>query len=67
MTIISTIPTESGTDPLVVRLRRILKYVTMIRTQAGGQNPRQYDAGWSDALDEVEQRLEMDLQMRRVA
>lgn len=58
---------DTGTDPLEVGLRRILKYVTMLRTQAGGQNPRQYDAGWSDALDEVERRLEMDLQMRRVA
>ena len=66
MSIVTT-TADSGTDPLVAGLRRILKYVTMLRTQAGGQNPRQYDAGWSDALDEVEYRLEVDLQMRRVA
>ena len=46
---------------LVVGLRRLLKHVH------GGRSPRHYDAGWSDALDEVEYRLEMDLRMRRLA
>jgi hypothetical protein len=35
MPIITTIPADSGTDPLEAGLRSILKYVTMLRTQVG--------------------------------
>ena len=66
MSIIATISADSGTDPLVLGLRRLLKHVHM-STEVGGRSPRHYDAGSSDALDEVEYRLETDLRMSRAA
>ena len=65
MSIIITSTADSGNDPS--GLRSILKYVNMPRTQFGGRAPRYYGAGWSEALDEVEYRIEMDLHMRRAA